>query len=237
MLSSRSDQWLSTGGPKTRYLRNVPSELAEFADPIWQRTEAPGSPTSHATRSRTGSAARAERTPPGRRVCVRPQARRRHGGRGPSPRVPGAPEAHARARVRARPHVPLPLPGHEPQSSSPKAQPHGRRPSRSLARASRSNGRRVRANAFASAHGSRRSAPHFVEKTLRHSSRDFIRKRTSSSGESSSVALYLADDLVHDFAGAAADGVEASVAVEAFYDVLSHVAVAAVDLDRLVADR
>ncbi|MBW2685074.1 MAG: putative DNA-binding domain-containing protein [Deltaproteobacteria bacterium] len=35
------DEWFSTGGPTTRYLRYVPSELAEFAIPIWQRTEAP----------------------------------------------------------------------------------------------------------------------------------------------------------------------------------------------------
>lgn len=34
-------EWLSTGGPKTRYLRQVPTELAEFGIPIWQRTEAP----------------------------------------------------------------------------------------------------------------------------------------------------------------------------------------------------
>jgi len=35
------DQWFNTGGPTTRYLRYVPSELAEFAIPIWQSTEAP----------------------------------------------------------------------------------------------------------------------------------------------------------------------------------------------------
>jgi len=35
------DEWLGTGSPRTRYLRYVPSELAEFAVPIWQRTEAP----------------------------------------------------------------------------------------------------------------------------------------------------------------------------------------------------
>ena len=35
------DEWFDTGSPKTRYLRYVPSELAEFAIPIWQRTEAP----------------------------------------------------------------------------------------------------------------------------------------------------------------------------------------------------
>ena len=34
-------EWLSTGGPKTRYLRFVPTELAEFAMPIWQVQEAP----------------------------------------------------------------------------------------------------------------------------------------------------------------------------------------------------
>jgi len=34
-------EWLSTGGPKTRYLRQVPTELAEFAIPIWQGNEAP----------------------------------------------------------------------------------------------------------------------------------------------------------------------------------------------------
>jgi hypothetical protein len=35
------DEWFSAGSPQTRYLRYVPSELAEFAIPIWQRTEAP----------------------------------------------------------------------------------------------------------------------------------------------------------------------------------------------------
>ena len=35
------DEWFNTGGPTTRYLRYVPSELAEFAIPIWQSTEAP----------------------------------------------------------------------------------------------------------------------------------------------------------------------------------------------------
>ena len=35
------DEWLSTGGPRSRYLRDVPSELADFAIPIWQTTEAP----------------------------------------------------------------------------------------------------------------------------------------------------------------------------------------------------
>ena len=35
------DQWLATGSPKTRYLRYVPSELAEFAIPIWQQSQAP----------------------------------------------------------------------------------------------------------------------------------------------------------------------------------------------------
>jgi hypothetical protein len=34
------DEWLGAGGPKTRYLRHVPSELARFAIPIWQDTEA-----------------------------------------------------------------------------------------------------------------------------------------------------------------------------------------------------
>lgn len=33
--------WLGTGGPRTRYLRYVPSELADFAIPIWRGTEAP----------------------------------------------------------------------------------------------------------------------------------------------------------------------------------------------------
>lgn len=35
------DEWLSTGGPKTRYFRNVPNELAEFAIPIWRNTAEP----------------------------------------------------------------------------------------------------------------------------------------------------------------------------------------------------
>ena len=40
-FSRAIDEWLATGSPRTRYLRYVPSELAEFAIPIWQRTEAP----------------------------------------------------------------------------------------------------------------------------------------------------------------------------------------------------
>ena len=36
-----ADEWFSAGSPKTRYLRHIPGELAEFAIPIWQRTEAP----------------------------------------------------------------------------------------------------------------------------------------------------------------------------------------------------
>lgn len=35
------DEWLSTGGPRTRYIRHVPTELADFAIPIWQGVEAP----------------------------------------------------------------------------------------------------------------------------------------------------------------------------------------------------
>lgn len=35
------DEWLSTGGPKTRYFRNVPIELADFAIPIWRDTAEP----------------------------------------------------------------------------------------------------------------------------------------------------------------------------------------------------
>jgi len=35
------DEWLSHGGPKTRYFRYVPTELAELAIPTWARTEAP----------------------------------------------------------------------------------------------------------------------------------------------------------------------------------------------------
>jgi hypothetical protein len=35
------DEWLGAGSPKTRYLRNVPSEFAEFAILIWQSAEAP----------------------------------------------------------------------------------------------------------------------------------------------------------------------------------------------------
>lgn len=30
------DEWLGAGGPKTRYFRRVPNELAEFGIPIWQ---------------------------------------------------------------------------------------------------------------------------------------------------------------------------------------------------------
>lgn len=33
------DEWLSCGGPRTRYLRQVPLELAELAIPVWQDTE------------------------------------------------------------------------------------------------------------------------------------------------------------------------------------------------------
>jgi len=33
--------WLNKGGPKTRYLRYVPTELAHFAIPIWRDEEAP----------------------------------------------------------------------------------------------------------------------------------------------------------------------------------------------------
>jgi hypothetical protein len=35
------DEWLTTGGPNTRYLRHVPNELAEFGIPIWQGAELP----------------------------------------------------------------------------------------------------------------------------------------------------------------------------------------------------
>ncbi len=33
------DEWLGSGGPKTRYLRHVPSELAEFGLTVWDATE------------------------------------------------------------------------------------------------------------------------------------------------------------------------------------------------------
>jgi hypothetical protein len=33
--------WLAGGGPKTRFLRHVPNELADFAIPLWRRVEAP----------------------------------------------------------------------------------------------------------------------------------------------------------------------------------------------------
>ncbi|MBW2508060.1 MAG: putative DNA-binding domain-containing protein [Deltaproteobacteria bacterium] len=35
------DEWLSTGGPKTRYFRQVPNELADLAIPIWRNTAEP----------------------------------------------------------------------------------------------------------------------------------------------------------------------------------------------------
>ena len=35
------DEWLSTGGPKTRYFRHVPNELAAFAIPLWGETATP----------------------------------------------------------------------------------------------------------------------------------------------------------------------------------------------------
>lgn len=40
-FSRAVDEWLSQGGPQTRYFRHVPTELAEFAIPIWQSTEEP----------------------------------------------------------------------------------------------------------------------------------------------------------------------------------------------------
>ena len=40
-FSRAFDDWLAGGGPKTRYLRHVPRELAELALPIWEATEAP----------------------------------------------------------------------------------------------------------------------------------------------------------------------------------------------------
>jgi len=33
--------WLAAGGPKTRFLRHVPNELADFAIPMWRCSEAP----------------------------------------------------------------------------------------------------------------------------------------------------------------------------------------------------
>lgn len=39
-FSRAFDDWLAGGGPKTRYLRHVPRELADFALPIWEATEA-----------------------------------------------------------------------------------------------------------------------------------------------------------------------------------------------------
>src|SRR5262245_8234109 len=50
-----------------------------------------------------------------------------------------------------------------------------------------------------------------------------------------SVTFHLGNDLVHDLPRAAADRVKARVAVQPLDHVLAHVAVAAVDLDRLVA--
>lgn len=37
-FGSAVDDWLATGGPKTRYFRRIPDELAEFAIPIWKQT-------------------------------------------------------------------------------------------------------------------------------------------------------------------------------------------------------
>lgn len=37
-LTAAIDDWLTTGGPKTRYFRRIPDELAEFAIPIWRQT-------------------------------------------------------------------------------------------------------------------------------------------------------------------------------------------------------
>ena len=33
------DEWMNAGGSRTRYLRLVPDELAEFAIPVWQATD------------------------------------------------------------------------------------------------------------------------------------------------------------------------------------------------------
>src|ERR1700755_1447283 len=49
------------------------------------------------------------------------------------------------------------------------------------------------------------------------------------------VRLRLGDDLVHDFARPAADGIEAGGAVEPLDATAAQIAGAAVDLDRLVA--
>ncbi len=40
-FSKMFDEWLATGGPKTRYLRHVPRELADFAIPFWEAASAP----------------------------------------------------------------------------------------------------------------------------------------------------------------------------------------------------
>lgn len=39
VFSSAFADWLASGGPKSRYLRKVPLELAEHAIPTWERTE------------------------------------------------------------------------------------------------------------------------------------------------------------------------------------------------------
>lgn len=36
-----TDEWLSTGGPRTRYFRRVPNDLTDFALPIWRDTADP----------------------------------------------------------------------------------------------------------------------------------------------------------------------------------------------------
>lgn len=35
------DEWLDAGGPKTRYFRHVPNELAEFSIPVWRDAPEP----------------------------------------------------------------------------------------------------------------------------------------------------------------------------------------------------
>ena len=35
------EEWFNAGGPKTRYFRNVPNELTDFAIPIWRNTVEP----------------------------------------------------------------------------------------------------------------------------------------------------------------------------------------------------
>jgi hypothetical protein len=92
------DAWMNAGGPRTRYLRHVPDELAKLAIPAWQseapaglehgaRSPAPGLPSAAIANARLGLRARAdpalrlpERIPPNVDAQAQPTSRRPFGG-------------------------------------------------------------------------------------------------------------------------------------------------------------